>query len=82
MINPFDGRAGARLRRRLRARDLRTGAIMAVPGEDERDYEFAQVHGLPVVRTVEALINDEGRRNSGDGGHINGLSERLRRATR
>jgi leucyl-tRNA synthetase len=29
-----------------------TGAIMAVPAEDERDFAFAQVHGLDVVRTV------------------------------
>jgi hypothetical protein len=31
-----------------------TGAIMAVPAEDERDWEFAKVHnGLPYVRTVQ-----------------------------
>jgi leucyl-tRNA synthetase len=29
-----------------------TGAIMAVPAEDERDWEFAQLHHLPIVRTV------------------------------
>jgi leucyl-tRNA synthetase len=29
-----------------------TGAIMAVPGHDERDYEFAQVFKLPIVRVV------------------------------
>jgi len=29
-----------------------TGAIMAVPGGDERDFAFAQAFGLPVVRTV------------------------------
>ena len=30
-----------------------TGAIMAVPAEDERDWAFAKAHGLPIVRTVE-----------------------------
>ena len=30
-----------------------TGAIMAVPGQDERDWEFAEAFGLPIVRTVQ-----------------------------
>jgi leucyl-tRNA synthetase len=29
-----------------------TGAIMAVPGHDERDFEFAKKFGLPIVRVV------------------------------
>src|SRR6478672_10598621 len=29
-----------------------TGAIMAVPGHDERDFEFAAKYGLPIVRVV------------------------------
>jgi len=29
-----------------------TGAIMAVPAEDERDFAFAKAYGLPIVRTV------------------------------
>jgi len=29
-----------------------TGAIMAVPGHDERDWEFAKSYGLPIVEVV------------------------------
>jgi leucyl-tRNA synthetase len=29
-----------------------TGAIMAVPGHDERDFEFAEAFALPIVRVV------------------------------
>ncbi len=39
-----------------------TGAIMAVPAEDERDHAFAMAYGLDVVRTVEppAGFDEEG----------------------
>jgi leucyl-tRNA synthetase len=37
-----------------------TGAIMAVPAHDERDYEFAQKLGLPIRRVV-AAAGDEDR---------------------
>ena len=30
-----------------------TGAIMAVPAEDQRDWDFATAFGLPIVRTVQ-----------------------------
>ena len=30
-----------------------TGAIMAVPGEDQRDFDFALVYELPVIKTTE-----------------------------
>ena len=29
-----------------------TGAIMAVPGQDQRDWDFATAFGLPIIRTV------------------------------
>ena len=31
-----------------------TGAIMAVPGHDQRDFEFATKYGLPIVRVIAA----------------------------
>jgi len=47
-----------------------TGAIMAVPAEDERDFLFAQSYGLPVVRTVRPPDGFEGA-YSGEGEKIN-----------
>jgi leucyl-tRNA synthetase len=35
-----------------------TGAIMAVPGHDARDFEFAQVFGLPIERVVAPSLSD------------------------
>ncbi|MDJ0705349.1 MAG: leucine--tRNA ligase [Leptolyngbyaceae cyanobacterium MO_188.B28] len=32
--------------------DYGTGAIMAVPGHDQRDFEFAQTYGLDIVQVV------------------------------
>ncbi|MFH0992950.1 MAG: class I tRNA ligase family protein, partial [bacterium] len=29
-----------------------TGAIMAVPGHDDRDYEFARQYGLPIIEVI------------------------------
>jgi leucyl-tRNA synthetase len=37
-----------------------TGAIMAVPGHDERDFEFATQFGLPIVRVVAGKDDDAG----------------------
>lgn len=38
--------------------DYGTGAIMAVPGHDERDFEFAQKFGLPILRVLESAGAD------------------------
>jgi leucyl-tRNA synthetase len=37
-----------------------TGAIMAVPGQDARDWEFAEVFDLPIIRTVQPPDGFEG----------------------
>jgi leucyl-tRNA synthetase len=48
-----------------------TGAIMAVPGQDERDWEFAQEYGLEIIRTVQPPEGWDGDAFIGDGPAIN-----------
>ena len=53
-----------------------TGAIMAVPGQDERDWDFAQAYGLPIVRTVQPPEgHPEDEAFVGDGPAINSANE-------
>src|SRR3954464_14246228 len=54
-----------------------TGAIMAVPGEDTRDFEFAEVFGLPVVRTVQPPEGFEGGAYTGAGPMINSANDEI-----
>src|SRR5437899_9843615 len=65
-----------------------TGAIMAVPGEDQRDWDFATQHGLPIIETVKRPDGWAGQAYTGDGvkinsGFLDGLTvaEAKRRAT-
>ena len=56
-----------------------TGAIMAVPGEDERDHAFALAYGLPIVHTTRAPEGFDGGAYVGGGekinsGFLNGLN--------
>ncbi|MCY4159858.1 MAG: leucine--tRNA ligase [Bacteroidetes bacterium] len=48
-----------------------TGAIMAVPGQDERDWAFAAKYDLPIRRTVQPPPNFTGLAYTGDGPAIN-----------
>src|SRR4051812_38043555 len=52
-----------------------TGAIMAVPGEDTRDWEFAEAFGLPVVRTVQPPADWDGGAWTGAGAMINSSND-------
>ncbi|MCZ2847528.1 leucine--tRNA ligase [Modestobacter sp. VKM Ac-2978] len=54
-----------------------TGAIMAVPGEDARDWDFAQEFGLPVVRTVQPPADFDGGAYTGTGSMINSSNQHL-----
>jgi leucyl-tRNA synthetase len=48
-----------------------TGAIMAVPGQDERDWDFAEVFDLPILRTVQPSEGFAGKAYTGTGPAIN-----------
>ena len=48
-----------------------TGAIMAVPGQDQRDWDFAEVYDLPIIRTVQPPDDFDGQAYLGDGPAIN-----------
>src|SRR3989442_9693807 len=44
---------------------------MAVPGEDQRDWDFARQHGLPIIETVKRPAGGGGEAYGGDGIKIN-----------
>ena len=53
-----------------------TGAIMAVPAHDERDYDFATTFGLPIRRVIAAPDGTDGDLPySGDGVLVNSKAE-------
>ncbi|MDQ6526993.1 leucine--tRNA ligase [Nocardioides sp. LHD-245] len=51
--------------------DYGTGAVMGVPGGDQRDWEFATTFGLPIVRTTQPPSDWEGEAFHGEGPAIN-----------
>jgi leucyl-tRNA synthetase len=51
--------------------DYGTGAIMAVPGQDQRDWEFARTFDLSIVRTVRPPEDFDGEAFTGNGPAIN-----------
>jgi len=48
-----------------------TGAIMAVPAHDDRDFEFAEKFDIPVIEVVEAPADSEEKCFTGNGTAIN-----------
>ena len=55
--------------------DYGTGAIMAVPAQDQRDWDFATKFGLPIVRTVQPPEGWEGEAFTGNGPAINSAND-------
>jgi leucyl-tRNA synthetase len=65
-----------------------TGAIMAVPGHDTRDFEFAEKFSLPIVRVIKGADGEDDLPFTGDGVLVNsgtfdglGSDEAIRRVT-
>jgi leucyl-tRNA synthetase len=54
-----------------------TGAIMAVPGQDERDWEYAEKFELPIVRTVQPPADWVGEAYTGEGPAINSANDEI-----
>lgn len=71
LINPFNGQPVPLFLADYVLMTYGTGAIMAVPGEDQRDWDFAVAHGCDIVRTVQPPADFDGDAYTGEGPAIN-----------
>ena len=58
MINPLTGRVCPIYTADYALVDYGTGAVMAVPAHDERDWDFAKKYNLPVIRVITGEGDD------------------------
>jgi leucyl-tRNA synthetase len=65
VVNPVNGESIPMFVADYVLMEYGTGAIMAVPAHDSRDYEFAQRFGLPVQRVIEGSDPEEARDEAG-----------------
>ncbi len=76
-INPMTGKAIPIWTADYVLMDYGSGAIMAVPGHDARDFEFATTYQLPIVRVLESTdplpFEGDGKLINSD--FLNGLSK-------
>jgi leucyl-tRNA synthetase len=70
-VNPVDGRQVPIFIADYVLMGYGTGAIMAVPGQDQRDWEFATKYGIEIIRTVQPPDDFDGEAYTGDGVTIN-----------
>lgn len=55
-----------------------TGAVMGVPGEDQRDYDFAKKFNLPIIRTVQPPEDfSDDAAYTGEGAAINSANDEI-----
>ncbi|MDE1163094.1 MAG: leucine--tRNA ligase [Acidobacteriaceae bacterium] len=65
-VNPFTGETVPVWVANYILADYGTGAIMSVPGHDERDFEFATKYGLPIKRVVAPANSGGSGDDTGD----------------
>jgi len=82
VVNPFTGTAVPVYVADYVLMGYGTGAIMAVPAEDTRDWDFAKAYGLPHVRTVRPPEgwDEHGGSDGGPGGAYTGTGEKINSA--
>ena len=66
-LNPADGRAIPIFTADYVSMDYGTGAIMAVPAHDDRDFEFAHRYGIDIVQVVASPTGIEAHCFTGEG---------------
>jgi len=71
VVNPFTGMAIPIFLADYVLMTYGTGAIMAVPGQDQRDWDFAKAHDCDIVRTVQPPDDFDGDAYLGDGPAVN-----------
>ncbi|MDY5875924.1 MAG: leucine--tRNA ligase [Bacilli bacterium] len=52
-INPINGKEVPIFLGDFVLGDYGTGAVMAVPSHDQRDFEYAQVHDIPMIQVID-----------------------------
>ena len=69
-INPMNGQAVPIWTADYVLMDYGTGAIMAVPAHDQRDFDFATKYQIPIVQVITPLpVEEESARRAGEGLH-------------
>jgi leucyl-tRNA synthetase len=58
-INPFSGETVPVWVANYVLMEYGTGAVMSVPGHDERDFEFAQKYSLPIRQVIAPVTHDQ-----------------------
>ncbi len=76
-VNPVDGRRLPVFAADYVLMGYGTGAIMAVPGQDQRDWDFAARFDLPVIRTVAPPAGFDGEAWTGPGEAISSAVDGL-----